>query len=98
MRDGGVERGLATLLTEARRVEEYGFTDSELERAKTNLLRGVDRWYEERDKQESRTFAGVVSGSPRRPSAGAPPSPDFPNRPGSAAAICSIEGDIPPKA
>ena len=56
--DGGVERGLETLLTEAKRVEQYGFTETELERAKTDLLRQIERQYEERDKQESRNLAG----------------------------------------
>ena len=58
VRDGGVERGLETILVEANRVEEYGFQESELERAKVDLLRRIERWYEERDKQESRSFAG----------------------------------------
>jgi zinc protease len=57
VRDDGVERGLETILIEASRVEEYGFQESELERAKVDLLRRVERWYEERDKQESRMFA-----------------------------------------
>jgi len=58
VRDGGVERGLETLLTEAKRVEQYGFTETELERTKADLLRQIERQYEERDKQESSNFAG----------------------------------------
>ncbi len=57
VRDGGVERGLETLLTEAKRAEEHGFNESELERAKVSILRSVERLYEERDKQESGRFA-----------------------------------------
>ena len=57
VRDGGVARGLETLLTEAVRVEQHGFVASELARAKAELLRQVDRQYEERDKQESSRFA-----------------------------------------
>ncbi|MEM1245735.1 MAG: insulinase family protein [Acidobacteriota bacterium] len=57
VRDGGVERGLSTLLTEAKRVEQHGFTASELERAKTDVQRSIERSYEERDKQESGRFA-----------------------------------------
>ena len=53
VRDGGVLRGLESLLLEAERVKRHGFSAAELERAKTNLLRSVDRSYEERDKQES---------------------------------------------
>ncbi len=57
VKDGGVERGLETLLSEAKRVEDHGFLQSELERAKTDVLRSIDRSFEERDKQESRRFA-----------------------------------------
>jgi zinc protease len=57
VRNGGVERGLTTLLTEARRVEQHGFAETELERAKVSFLRGLDRAFEERDKQESSRFA-----------------------------------------
>ena len=58
VRNGGVVRGLETVLLEAKRVRDHGFTASELERGKTNFLRGVERAYEERDKQESRSLAG----------------------------------------
>jgi len=63
VRDGGVERGLATLLTEAKRAEEHGFAESELARAKTNVMRRIERQYEERDKQESSRFAGAYVSS-----------------------------------
>ncbi len=59
VRDGQVERGLQTLLIEARRVESHGFTATELERSKIDLLRRVERQYEERDKQESGRFAAA---------------------------------------
>ncbi|HEU4521307.1 MAG TPA: insulinase family protein, partial [Thermoanaerobaculia bacterium] len=58
--NGGVERALATLLTEAKRVEEHGFVQTELDRAKASVLRYIDRAYEERDKQESRRFASQL--------------------------------------
>ena len=58
VRDGGVERALTTLLTEAKRVVAHGFVASELERAKSNTLRSIERAYEERDKRESVRFAG----------------------------------------
>ncbi|MCP4201329.1 MAG: insulinase family protein [bacterium] len=61
VRDGGVDRGLTTLLTEAKRVAEHGFSASELERAKTNMLRGIERLWEERDKQESARYVGGYS-------------------------------------
>lgn len=56
--DGGVTRGLETMLVEAKRVRDHGFTSSELARGKENFLRGVERAYEERDKQESRSLVG----------------------------------------
>ncbi|HVS31066.1 MAG TPA: insulinase family protein [Thermoanaerobaculia bacterium] len=55
--NGGVERGLSTLLTEARRVETHGFTQTELERARISFLRNIERTYEDREKQESARFA-----------------------------------------
>jgi zinc protease len=58
VRDGGVERGLRTLLTEARRVEKHGFTATELERTKTDVLRSMERAWTEREKQNSSSFAG----------------------------------------
>ncbi len=52
-----IERGLETLLTEAQRVKKYGFTESELEREKIDMLRGLERAYNERDKTQSRIYA-----------------------------------------
>ncbi|HUP23313.1 MAG TPA: insulinase family protein [Thermoanaerobaculia bacterium] len=60
--DGGVVRGLETLLLEARRVEEHGFLASELERSKVNVLRSIDRAFDERDKQESGRYASQYVG------------------------------------
>jgi zinc protease len=55
--DTGLRRGLETVLTEVERVDRYGFTETELARAKQNLLRGYERAYAEREKRESREFA-----------------------------------------
>lgn len=55
--DGGVARGLATLYTEANRVRQHGFTDSELERTKKQFLRQIDRALHEKDKTESGQYA-----------------------------------------
>ncbi|MFQ5702646.1 MAG: M16 family metallopeptidase [Gemmatimonadales bacterium] len=55
--DGGVERGLRSLLTEAERVARYGFTATELERHKTELLRRLEREYAEREKTNSAEYA-----------------------------------------
>ncbi len=50
---GGVMQGLDALLTEGERVYRHGFTPSELERAKAESLRAMERAWSERDKTES---------------------------------------------
>jgi len=57
VQDGGVERGLEALLVESRRVDQFGFLQAELDRARTNLLRGYERANAERDKTESADYA-----------------------------------------
>ena len=56
--DNGIERGLEALLVEAERVARHGFTASELERQKMNLLRRMEQAYLERQKTESVRYAG----------------------------------------
>ena len=56
VKDGGVEKGLEALLTEARRVDQFGFLQSELDRAKQDLLRGYERAFAERDRTLSGAF------------------------------------------
>ncbi len=51
-----IERGLDTLLTEAARVEQFGFTETELERTKLNMLRGIQRAYDDRANRRSSGF------------------------------------------
>ncbi len=55
--DGGVSAGLEALLTEAERVRRYGFTPSELDRAKRNIQRAVEQAFAEREKTESNAYA-----------------------------------------
>lgn len=57
VRDDGIPAGLNALFTEALRVKKYGFAASELERAKTSILRNYERAFEERDKTESGRYA-----------------------------------------
>jgi zinc protease len=52
----GIARGLDTLLTEAARVEQFGFTATELERTKVNMLRGIERAYDDRANRRSSGF------------------------------------------
>ncbi len=55
--EGGVERGLDALLTEAERVARHGFTATELERQKTETRRSYERRVAERENQESAQLA-----------------------------------------
>ncbi len=57
VKDNGINQGLDALLTEARRVRKFGFTQTELDRQKVALLRFRERQYKERDKTESSSFA-----------------------------------------
>jgi zinc protease len=57
VQDGGVEPGLEAVLAEAERVARHGFTATELERQKTNLLRGMERAWAERSRTESSRYA-----------------------------------------
>ena len=57
--EGGMERGLEALLTEAERVVQNGFTASELEREKTNTRRAYERGLAERKNQESAALANL---------------------------------------
>ncbi|MGE3958903.1 MAG: M16 family metallopeptidase [Vicinamibacterales bacterium] len=55
--DGGIAEGLTAIQIESRRVQEHGFTASELERAKLWLRSFYERAYNERDKNESASYA-----------------------------------------
>ncbi len=57
--DNGIERGLATALTENERVRQHGFTAAELDRAKKTLLRSLEQRYLDRDKTESNKLVGA---------------------------------------
>jgi len=57
VKDGGVERGLEALLVEARRVDDFGLLQSELDRAKADLLRGYEQANAEREKTPSSSYA-----------------------------------------
>ena len=56
--DGRIASGLGALLTEAERVVQHGFTPTELDRQKRELLRSVERAYDERDRLSSSSLVG----------------------------------------
>jgi zinc protease len=55
--DGGIERGLEAILTEAERVTLHGFTATELEREKAELLRLMEHAHAERETMPSAAYA-----------------------------------------
>ena len=61
VKEDGIMKGLEALLTEAQRVNQYGFTEAELDRAKTKVLRQYEQSYNEREKTESSSYADEYS-------------------------------------
>ena len=57
VKEGGIERGLDAVYTEAERAGRFGFVATELERQKKDMLRAQERMFTERDKQESGMYA-----------------------------------------
>ncbi|MDR3696678.1 insulinase family protein [Mucilaginibacter sp.] len=55
---GELETAIKAAVAETERVRQFGFTLTELERAKQNALLGVDNAYKERDKTQSAFFVG----------------------------------------
>ncbi len=53
---GGIEGGLQAVLEELQRVNLHGFTDSELTREKSNLLRQAESYYTQREQIPTRNF------------------------------------------
>lgn len=54
---GGVEPAVNAIVQENERARKFGFTASELERTKKNLMKGMERAYSEREKTESENYA-----------------------------------------
>ena len=57
VKETGIERGMDALLTEAQRVARHGFTPSEFDRQKRDMLRGIEQQAAEKDKQQSAMLA-----------------------------------------
>ncbi len=51
-----MEKALQSLLTENKRVFEHGFTATEMDRARNELMRGIEKQFAERDKVESDNY------------------------------------------
>ena len=58
----GIDEAMTALVTESNRMKEFGFTASEYERAKADMLRQFETQFEERNKQEtSRYFSPMLA-------------------------------------
>ncbi|MBV5343835.1 insulinase family protein, partial [bacterium] len=54
--EGREMEGLKALLLEAEKMKRFGFTNSELERAKTNLLKQIETAYNDRENQKNNSL------------------------------------------
>ncbi|MXV14640.1 M16 family metallopeptidase [Hufsiella ginkgonis] len=55
-RPGELEKGFKAVLTETERVKKFGFTESELERAKSSYMTNLESAYKERGKTSSENY------------------------------------------
>ena len=52
-KEGEIDSTLTTLVKETQRVKQYGFTPSEYERARINVLKQYESAYNERNNQKN---------------------------------------------
>lgn len=52
----GIDEALNAIVAENKRMQYYGFTASEFERAKADLMKRIESLYDERDKQETNKY------------------------------------------
>lgn len=55
-RDNELERAMTTMLEENYRLVQHGFTQSELDRAKADLLRSIEKDFKEKDKVKNQNL------------------------------------------
>jgi zinc protease len=60
VKDGEIEKGAEAVLVEVRRVDQHGFLESELQRAKDGMTRAYERMYAERAKTHSAALIGEL--------------------------------------
>ena len=61
--EDGIREGLKTMLLEAKRIDQFGFTPGEFNRYKLDLLKQYEVAYNEREKTESRQWAQEYIGN-----------------------------------
>lgn len=58
----GIDEALTAIVAENKRMQQFGFTASEFERAKADQMKRIENQYDERDKQETaRLFYPILS-------------------------------------
>ena len=58
----GIDEAMNAIVAENKRMQQYGFTASEFERAKADLMKRIENQYDERDKQETgRIFRPILN-------------------------------------
>ena len=58
--ENGIDEALNALVAENKRMQQYGFTASEFERAKADLMKRIENQYDERDKQETARYLNPI--------------------------------------
>ena len=56
----GIDEALNAIVAENKRMQQYGFTESEFERAKADLMKHIENQYDERDKQETGRYLNPI--------------------------------------
>ena len=58
----GIDEALNAIMAENKRMQQYGFTASEFERAKADVMKQIESQFDERDKQETgRLFRPILN-------------------------------------
>ena len=55
-KEGQEKEGMKALMLEAEKMKRFGFTNSEVERAKTDILKSLENAYNDRDNQRNRNL------------------------------------------
>lgn len=58
-KENDIKGGIMSMLREVMRAKKYGFTQSELDRNRTDYLRELESMYNERDKQQSSSLVSM---------------------------------------
>lgn len=56
VQNNDIQKTLEALVEENQRMDKHGFTQTELDREKANLLKSIEKMYNERDKQKSANY------------------------------------------